>query len=520
MTWPIIATFSVLILAVVAFIHGKIPLPVVAFGSAILLWLCYTISFQDALSGLSDPTVVFIAALFLLSEGLEASGVTTWIGQWLTTRAGDRKLTAVILVMVLVAVLTALISLNGAVAALLPVGVIIAIRAHIAPSRVLLPMAFASHAGSLLALTGTPVNVIVSDFARQATGSDFGFFSFAVAGIPLLIITILVMIFWGRRLIPERSPAKLPRDLSTHTQVLRANYFASGARQESLVSAEEGVTEFVVAPRSSYIGREVSVGIRVGGGVILGMRRSDDLINEPIHLRSGDTLLVSASWSDLDELSADPGLIPVDEPQMLRQQTAPLGRRGVLALIILAVTVGLLISGIVPAAAAALIGGGAMVVSGVLRMDRALKAISWTTVLLIAGMIPLSTAFQKTGAADLVAHWIRLLVGQGNPYLALLIVSLATLILGQLISNAATVLVVAPIALSLASDLHLSPLPFLMALAITGAAAFLTPVATPVNTMIMGPAGLKFGDYWRFGLPLFIAYLAAAVLLVPVFWPF
>lgn len=520
MSWPIIATFLILALAVAAFIQGRLPLPIVAFGTALALWLCRAISFEEALSGLSDPTVVFIAALFIVSEGLEASGVTTWIGQWLAERAGERKMTAVVLVMVLVAVLTALISVNGAVAALLSVGVVIAIRAHIAPSRVLLPMAFAAHAGSLLALTGTPVNVIVSEFAQQSTGHGFGFFSFAIVGFPLLVVTVVLTVVWGKRLIPERTPETLPRDLSGHTRVLRAEYFRDDVRQSSLVSKEQGVTEFVVAPRSSYIGRRASAGIRIGEGVILGLRRSDDLVNEQVRLRSGDTLLVSASWAELDDLSADPGLIPVDEPQMLRQQTTPLGRRGLTALVILAVTVGLLISGIVPAAAAAMLGGGAMIVTGVLTMDRALRGISWTTVLLIAGMIPLSTAFRNTGAADLVAQGIRVLVGQGSPYLALLVISVATLVLGQLISNAATVLIVAPIALSLAGEMHLSPLPFLMALAVSGAASFLTPVATPANTMIMGPAGLHFGDYWRFGLPLFLAYLAAAVLLVPVFWPF
>lgn len=446
--------------------------------------------------------------------------MTTWMGQWLMARTGKNKIKAVVLMMLIVAVLTAAISLNGAVAALLPVAVIIAIRAEIVPSRVLLPLAFASHAGSLMALTGTPVNVIVSDFAKQETGAGFGFFSFALAGIPLLIITIVLTIVWGKQLIPARIPQILPRDLSTHTAVLRATYLTHPEIDGSLVDAEQGVTEFVIAPRSTYIGNEVTAGMTFGDAVILGIRRGENLLDGPNELQSGDTLLVQAPWIDLDELSNDQGLIPVDTPQALRKQVAPLGRKGVLAIVILALTVALLISGVVPAAAAAIIGSGAMVTFKVVSVDRALHSVSWTSVLLIAGMIPMSTAFQKTGAANLVASWINKLVGDSNPYLALLVLSLATLILGQLISNAATVLVTAPIALSLASDLGWSPLPFLMALAITGAAALMTPVATPVNTMIMAPAGLKFGDYWKFGLPLMVAYLAVAVLLVPLIWPF
>jgi di/tricarboxylate transporter len=135
-------------------------------------------------------------------------------------------------------------------------------------------------------------------------------------------------------------------------------------------------------------------------------------------------------------------------------------------------------------------------------------------------MIPLSTAFATTGTADLVAAWVLAILGGAGPHAALLVLVLLTAVLGQLISNAATVLVMAPIAIALAGALEVSVLPFLMALTVAGAAAFLTPIATPANLMVMEPGGYRFGDYWKLGLPLVLFFVAMAVLYVPLVWRF
>ena len=133
----------------------------------------------------------------------------------------------------------------------------------------------------------------------------------------------------------------------------------------------------------------------------------------------------------------------------------------------------------------------AIVLTGVFTPSQAYRAVSWSTVVLVAGMIPLSTAFITTGAADLVAGWV-LNIGGSSPVPALLAMSVLTVILGQLISNTATVLIVLPIATVLAADLHVSIMPLMMALTVSGAASFLTPVATPANTMVMEPGGYTF----------------------------
>jgi di/tricarboxylate transporter len=156
----------------------------------------------------------------------------------------------------------------------------------------------------------------------------------------------------------------------------------------------------------------------------------------------------------------------------------------------------------------------------VVSIDHAYRAVSWTTVLLVAGMLPLSAAMVQTGAADQLAGRLIDVVGDSSPHLLLAAIVVVTVVLGQLISNTATALVVIPVAVSAAADLDVSTRPLLMSIAVAAAASFLTPVATPANLMVMGPGGYRFGDYWKLGLPLLAIFVAAAILLVPVIWSF
>ncbi|NYE18170.1 SLC13 family permease [Microbacterium immunditiarum] len=525
---PIIAVFVILALAIVAFVSGKVPIGTVAVGVALALWATGVLTLPEALSGFGDPTVIFIASLFVVSESLDATGVTVWIAQRVVGRAGTDRLRLTIVIGVIVAVLTAFISINGAVAALLPVVVVVAVRAGIVPSRLLIPLAFAASAGSLLTLTGTPVNVLVSDAAAHAGGRPFGFFEFALVGLPVLVCTIAVVALGGRRLLPDREPEHLggAADAGEKARMLRESY-AVDLDTHALFSAQEGVIEVLIAPRSTLIGREVYPGMttREEDLVILAVRRgggAPDAASAPsrsLILEAGDAVLVQGPWGALERYARSRDVIAVTPPQTL-QRAVPLGRGARRALVVLGLMVALLATGIVPPAVAGLLAAGALVLTRVLTVPQVYRAVSWTTIVLIAGMIPLSSAFVSTGAAALVADGVLALTGRTSPLLALLVVCVVTMVLGQFISNVATVLVVMPIAASLAQTTGVSVQPFMMALTVAGAAAFLTPIATPVNLMVMQPGGYRFGDYWRLGLPLMIVFLAFSVLYVPLVWPF
>ena len=600
-----VITFLILGGVIGLFIWNHLPVELVAIGAALSLYGTGVIDLPQMLAGFGDPAVILIASLFIVSEGLDATGITTWAGQQVLQRAGNSETRLLTMVMGLVALLTALISVNGAVASLLPMVVIVAIRTGKPPSRLLMPLAFAAHAGSMLALTGTPVNVVVSDAAKAAGAGSFGFFEFSLVGIPLVIGTLAVVLAFGRRLLPERTPKSLPADLSAHARTLGRQYLEdhrvfrlkitegsrlvgldarswktdsdapvtligvlaagegrpsfpeviavgdvllvrgepdtvrhlanevevvyesgplTGQGSDELFSRQVGLAELVIPPRSEMVGAIVFPGMITDSGdlvVLAVQRRGQDLGAEEITLAVGDTLLVQGQWDALDEqVEADPGVLVVDSPDLVRRQAVPMGPKSREALIILGVMVALLATGAVPAVIAGLLAASAIVLTGVLTVDRAYRGISWTTVVLVAAMIPMSTAMTVSGAAEEVANRLVSLVGDAGPYALLLGLFLLTATLGQLISNMATALIVIPIATSAALELGVSVRPVLMCVTVAAAASLMTPVATPANLMVMGPAGYRFSDYWKLGLPLMALYLVIAVGLVPLIWSF
>ncbi len=514
--------FVVLAVTVVVFVWDYFPVALVAVGVSLSLWATGVLDIHQSLAGFGDPAVIFIAALFVVSEALDATGVTAWLGQELINRAGDDRTRLMVYMMALVALLTALISVNGAVAALLPVVVVMAIRLGRPTSQLLLPLAFAAHAGSLLVLTGTPVNVVVSEAAANAGVGGFGYFEFALVGVPLLLGTVVIVVLFGERLLPQRSPRVLPPDFSNHARTLVEQYELEHTA-DSLLTRQKGVAEVVIPPRSTAIGETVFPGMITDSGdlvVLAAQRGGEQLGPDPVVLAAGDTLLLRGTWSALDENLDDPTVLVVDSPALVRRQAVPLGPGAKPAMAVLGAMVVLLATGLLPAVVAGLLAAGAIILLRVLTIDDCYRAISWTTVILVAGMIPLSTAMTLTGAAAKLADALVNIVGDAGPHALLLGLFVLTVALGQLISNMATALIVIPLAVSAAGEMDVSAKPVLMAVTVAAAASFLTPVATPANLMVMGPGGYRFGDYWKLGLPLIVLFGVVAILLVPVFWSF
>jgi di/tricarboxylate transporter len=514
-------TYLVLAVTVAVFIWDRLPVAAVALGVALSLWATGVLNLDQALGGFGDPTVIFIASLFVVSEALDSTGVTAWAGQHLIARAGDSRARAIVLMMLLVALLTALISVNGAVAALLPVVAVMAIRLRMSPSQLLMPLAFGAHAGSLVALTGSPVNVIVSEAADDAGVGRFGFFEFALVGVPLLVGTIAIVVLGGERLLPRRKARTITRDFGNLARTL-VDQYALDDDPDALVSRSSGLAEVIIPPRSALIGETVFPGEVTESGdlVILRVQRQGVDLPGETTLAPGDTLLMQGDWGALEYHLDDPEVVVVDEPAIVRRQAVPLGPGSAQALVVLAGMVILLAGGFVPPAVAGLLAAGGMVLSGVLTIDQAYRGIAWTTVILVAGMIPLSTAIVSSGAAETLAEGLVDVVRDAGPYALLVGLVLLTFALGQLISNMATALIVIPIAVSASGELDVSPKPVLMAVCVASAASFLTPVATPANLMVMSPGGYRFGDYWKLGLPLLALFGLVAVLLVPVIWSF
>ena len=594
--------FLIIAAVIVLFITEKVPVVIVALGTALALYFTGILDFRQALGGLGDPTTIFIASLFVVSAGLEITGVTAWAGQFLIAKAGDSRVRQLVLIMMACALLTALISLNGAVAALLPVVVVMAVRLSQPPSQLLMPMVFASHAGSILALTGSPVNVLVSEAALEAGTRNFGFFEFALVGVPLLAGTMLILVLLGKKLLPSASGASMPSDLSRHARTLVEQYRLEGnafslrvrpssplvgsataalslsaypglnligvkadgrpaarplievgdtlllrgetaaaasfandmhlafspgeseqAVADTLFNRSSGLAEVVIPPRSALVGREVFPGMVTESGDLLILavqRRGEDLGPGKVVLEVGDSMLLQGTWTALDKHLADPEVLVVDSPDLVRRQAVPMGRGAKAAIAILLAMVVALALNLVPSAVAGLVAAVAMVLVGVLTVEQAYRSVNWTTVILVGAMTPLSAAMTETGAAQLLADRLVATVGDAGPYALLAGLFLLTAILGQLISNTATALIIIPISVAAALELGVSPQPVLMTVCVAAAASFLTPVATPVNLMIMGPGGYKFGDYWKIGIVCMAWFFVIAVFYVPLIWRF
>jgi len=517
-------TFAIIAAVVILLVWSRVPVVIVALGTALALYATGVLTAEQALAGLGDPVVVFIASLFIVAAGLESTGVTAWAGQQVIARAGSERVRLIVLLGLVAGIVTAVITPNGAVAALLPVVMVICVRLNRPPSQLLLPFVFASHGGSMLALTGTPVNVLVSDAAAKAGVGPFAFLEFAIVGVPLLLGTIAISVLLGERLLPHRWGQAVPADLSRHARTLVEQYRLDDDRSKSDVfNRVSGLAEVMIPPRSNLIGTKVFPGMVTESGdlvIVAVQRRGENLESRDTVLASGDTLLLRGTWEKLDEHLGDPNVLVVDSPDLVRRQAVPLSKGAYAAIAVLLAMVLALATGAIPPAIVTLVAASAMVLSGVLTVERAYRSINWTTVILVGAMIPLSTAMTQSGAAGQLADLVVRLVGNAGPHALLAGFFVLTAILGQLISNTATAIIILPVAVAAAADVSMSARPMLMSVAVAAAAALLTPVATPVNLIVMEPGGYRFTDYTKFGLPVMMWFFVIAVFYVPLFWRF
>jgi di/tricarboxylate transporter len=285
-----------------------------------------------------------------------------------------------------------------------------------------------------------------------------------------------------------------------------------------------GMAEAIVSADSPLVGQTVRQ-TRVQDDLavtVIGLRRGatvlgDDLLDE--RLRAGDTVLLVGFWAEIDRLRyGDAGLVVLELPAE-RAEVLPAPGKAGRAMAVLALVVGLMISGVVPNVQAALFGCLLLGVLGCIDLDSAYRAINWKSLVLIVGMLPFSIALQRTGGVDLAADALLEVVGTGSPRLVLGTLFVLTAVLGLFISNTATAVLMAPVAMTLAADLDASPMPFAMIVALAASSAFMAPISSPVNTLVVGPGNYSFGDFVRVGVPFTVVVLVVSVLLVPVLLP-
>ncbi|MCY2977743.1 MAG: SLC13 family permease [Planctomycetota bacterium] len=289
-------------------------------------------------------------------------------------------------------------------------------------------------------------------------------------------------------------------------------------------SQEIGMAEVIVRADSELVGRTVmNSRFRDRTGLsVIGLRRGriaheTSLQNEA--LKTGDTLLLIGPWKDIQNVQSDgKGVVALSLPIEF-DEVLPVSNRIWQALFCLLLVVGLMVSGMIPNVQAALLGCLLMGALGCITLESAYRSIDWKTIVLIVGMLPFSTALQRTGGVDLAADALMNATSGLGTYGVLAILFSLTALLGMFISNTATAVLMAPVALAMADDLHASPYPFAMIVALAASTAFMTPVSSPVNTLVVTPGNYSFSDFVKIGVPFSIAVMIICVFMVPWLLP-
>ena len=317
---------------------------------------------------------------------------------------------------------------------------------------------------------------------------------------------------------PDATIEPIREQLGLEVLPLGGNYFADR-------SEEIGMTEVMLATDSWLEGKTVIEShFRSRYGLtVIGLRHgadaapARDLLTQK--LKAGTTLLVIGRWKDIERLRADrTNLLVLTLPTEL-DEVLPVTGKAPQAVGCLLLMVVLMVSGVVPNVQAALIAALLMGALGCIDFDSAYRAIYWKSLVLIVGMLPFSLALQRTGGVDLAAHALTTLTGSAGTYVLLASLFIVTALLGLFISNTATAVLMAPVALAIANELGVSPYPFAMMVGLAASAAFMTPISSPVNTLVVGPGNYKFGDFVKIGVPFTIIVMVVFVLLVPILLP-
>ncbi len=290
-------------------------------------------------------------------------------------------------------------------------------------------------------------------------------------------------------------------------------------------SKSMGMVEVTPIPDSDYLTRSVAeVRFRSRYGLnVVGIKRNNEiltgnLVEEP--LKAGDLLLVIGSWKLIRDMrNKTKSFFVLDYPAEI-ERAVPAQSQAPHALFSIFVMVALMVSGIVPNVVAALIACLLLAKFRCVDAKSAYGSIHWSSLILIVGMMPFSIALQKTGGIALIVDFMINTVGEMGKHWILISLFMLSAVIGLFISNTATAILMAPIAITMAQHLNLSPVPFAMTVAVAASAAFMTPISSPVNTMVLGPANYKFSDFVKVGVPFTILVMLVTIFLVPVLFPF
>ena len=590
MTWEIAFVLGLTIVAVVLFVTEKFSTDVVAVVVMVVLLVSGILTPAEGFNGVANPATVTVGAMFVISAGLFRAGAVNFLGRGLR-RLARRSSTLMVLVMMLgVGSLSSFLNNTATVAIMIPVIMVVAQRVNTSPSKLLMPLAFASLLGGMCTVLGTSTNILASSMAETAGLEPLSMFEFSRLGIIFFAVGVIYMMTIGRKMIPEhRTSGDLTRsfglgdyltelqlsdksqlvgeslesaplleefdievlqiirgkdllrptpktvlrehdllrvkgDVSTINELKERAEASLGMQikwQDSdLESKDTKLVEAVVGPSSPLAGRSlVESNPRKNYGVsVLAIRHHGALKHgelQNIKLMSGDTLLIEVPNSRIPYLIQQRVFL-VASNAGIPQFDLPKAAKGV-AIVVSVITSAAL--GWLSIASAAAAGALLIVLSKCISMEEAYAAIEWNVLFLLAGMLALSIAMEKTGTSAMLAGGIVDVFGAMGPRALVAAFFGATMLLTSVMSNQATVALLIPVAITTAYSIDANPRTFIFAVMFAASSSFMTPVGYQTNTMIYGPGQYTFNDFLRVGTPLSLIFWVLGTLLIPWFWP-
>lgn len=588
MTLDAFIVLVILVSATVGFIQDRYPPEGIAFAALIGLTVSGILTVPEALGGFSNEATVTVASMFVLSAGLMRSGALAWLGRWLI-RYGTTRFRLTFLTAMTAGPVSAFINNTATVAVFLPLLLEATERHKISPSKLLIPLSYATQFAGVCTLIGTSTNLLVSSIAVSSGMEPLHMFTPTPLGIVLFGAGLVYLLLIAPMLLPGRRGTEVMTQygLNDYLAELRVGLESKVAGQhlrvaaleaqhsvrivevmrddekllapgdlvlqpgdillvkgsarnlfsfrehlgltmtphyvpklESLESGDIEVVEALIPPNSRFIGETIAA-LRMElhqNALVLALHRRGTSVREKlgdIEIAIGDALLLLVRRAELPDLRREGDLILVE-----RSARPAAARQGRTALSIVAGVVLVASMGWVPIAIAAIAGILLMVMTRVLTLDETYASINWRVIAMLAAMIPLGLAMQKSGLATVLVGYVVQGFAADSPWVALFLVYMVTAVLTEIMSNNGTAVLLTPIAISMARSLEVDPMPFVMAVMFAASTAFSTPVGYQTNLMVYNAGGYRFRDFLRVGIPLNLMFMAIATQLIPRIWPF
>ncbi|MAQ73790.1 MAG: hypothetical protein CMG22_00915 [Candidatus Marinimicrobia bacterium] len=596
MTFEIAFVLGLIFLAFILFVTEKFSLDVTALLILTILLLGGFLSIDEAISGFSNPAVITISLLFILSYALQKTRILEYLIVRINQLVSRSRSLGLSVYLLTIALASALMNNTAIVAIFMPVTIRLAHRYHMSPSKLLIPLSYAAIMGGTLTLIGTSTNLLVNSIYIKNSGLALGMFEFAKYGWITLTLGLIYVLTIAPRILPSRTvTSSLTQSyhmagyltemrLSTDSPLVGStceersvsyNYdvivldiqrddrlitynvgneklqagdilFVKGSvesflqmkevekvslltdeklTQSELEQEDNVLIECMVTDQSDLIGQTImnSNFRKRFYAFILAIRREGGIIRKKVAhvlIQSYDTLLIYGGKKQLAKLANSSGFILLGEVQEKLVKV----KFWWVSIILIIATIILAALGLLPIIKGALLSIVILLILRVITPNEAYQSIHWQVIILIAALIPLGTVIETTGTASFIgesiSQFVKLFSGNLQPYILLGLTYLITMILTEVSSNTATAIIMTPIVLSLSANMGIDARPLIFGVCFAASASFSTPIGYQTNLMVYGAGGYKFSDFIKVGLPLSITFWLAAIIFIPMIWPF